>query len=60
MLEQLAPDYLLHDVALPDRDTLAGRLCLTFATCVDDFSQLAQQHRVVWSGEGLRLLMLRR
>jgi hypothetical protein len=60
LLTQLAPDYLLHDVALPDRGTFAGRLCLTFATCVDDFSQLAQQHRVLWSGEGLRLLMLRR
>jgi len=60
LLEQLAPDYLLHDVALPDRATLAGRLCLTFATCVDDLSQLSQRHRVVWSGEGLRLLMLRR
>jgi hypothetical protein len=60
LLSSLAPDFLLYEVALPDRNTLAGQLCLTFAACLDDLSQLSQPHRVVWSGEGVRLLMLRR
>ncbi len=60
LLSALAPDFLLYEVALPDRNTLAGQLCLTFAACLDDLSQLSEPHRVVWSGEGLRLLMLRR
>lgn len=60
LLALIAPDYLLHEGTLPDRATLAGRLCLTSSACGDELSPIAQQHRVIWSGEGVRLLDLGR